>query len=261
MARELVVPELSFPDDTEYPNFMTIDGQVFVMQRVECNVKQATDAVKGFYAQQFDRYKSRYEEACHELVKDSNAVQVDHLRRATESHSVTVPPAMFNKMITVINGRVCEARVVIWEPNTILTSYRMAQDYIGSSTVPVQWQDTLIANPSRNYLITFVPPVKFSCTIAYDAQGGNLKMVNQMTFHTMSYMSQCTGNATAKQVWDMGDVAFKKYFNNVNLFSPARTEVSGYDIVSGNIRILKIKDVLLNSNVIRIEEEASGWRT
>lgn len=257
------LPEVKFPDSAEYPNFTTINGEVFLLQRVECNVKQATDAVHKYYALQAEDIRNKANKSMLELTRSNNTQMLQRMQEIQTSSAVQVPPVFVGNsslMFKVINRKVCPVKTVLYSPTSMSVSKNMLMYNTHEAGTTNAQINALFAGRGTEDMIniSFKSPVQMVTQVAFCEQEDKL-MVYPRTFHTMTYGDLCTGNTRARDIWALSTTEFLKYFNNINMFSLATRIIDFNSPVDNSRRAVSINEVLNTATDVQLME-VTTWR-
>lgn len=257
----LTLPRLEFPDQAVYPNYVLLNGQVYNLERVNCDAKQAMEAVSEFYKQQHELRAKVLEDSVVGVLRENDNRELRHLVRARERGSIAIPSDMFDKTLMAKNGLLWEIRTVLYEPEEIKADY----DYIDQMGVLRSPEAQAFYAPwegKGNIIINIKCPFKTVIDFRYCAEANSIYM-DERTFHAMHDARLCTNEVSAERIWTgHQNVEFARYVNRINVFSLATSTISVTNILTRRREDFHIKQLLNPANVLSIAEEArSQWRT
>lgn len=261
----ILPPPIEYPSQTEYPNIVLINGQVFTLEQVACNFQNAVEAHHQYYRAQFEDYQEQQRLIMQQVISDDTSRDITRLARIRSRGTVTIPEALFNKTVKVMENMLWEVRTVLYEPEEVKTNEDYLRQYCWNRLSEAHRQECIqkAASSNRgNLTINFRCPFK-ACIEFYYNDSNNLIKSDDITFHTLSERRLCTGNADARSVWrNTSPGAFAQYINRINMFSMASSEITLTNLLTRESNTFNIRDVVNSETIVSIiPEETSTWRT
>jgi hypothetical protein len=253
-------PRIAFPDRARYPNVIVLDGKVFNMERVHCDLTQSIDSLHDFYRAQFEAYKAEQDKIYNDLLLSQSTRELEHLARIRQRGAVTIPEEMFGKQMIYIDGDLWEVRSVLYEPDEIKGDYEHLEHHGCFQTQEVK-DKFLPFRGQGNIIVTVKCPFKSVLFFQYSRRDNQIRS-DFRGFHSMSHRELCTNNVPAQRVWDVSPMEFGRYINRINMFSLATSNVELMNLNTKQMEGYHIRSFFTAENIVSIvKEEGTQWRT
>lgn len=251
-------PRIAFPDRARYPNVIILDGKVFNMERVHCDLTQSIDSLHDYYREQFNAYRAEQEKIMQDMLEHQGATELEHLARARGRGAITIPENLFDKTLIVEDGDLWVVRTVLYEPEELKSDYESIRHHGGMST---EAQRTLFA-PYReggNVVIQVRCPFKAVLMFKFSPRQNIIKS-DYKSYHSLSHFDLCTNNVPADRIWGQSEQSFGQYINRINMFSMATSSIEVLNLLTRQVENVHISTFLKPENIISVtREERSTW--
>lgn len=251
----------------EFPttDFLVVGNQVYSLGPTDLPLQQVLDKIKVYYE---DEYQARLQEVKDEqfaLFQREWTSQQNHITRAKNTRTVSIPPELQNKLVMTWQGEICEVRQIQYCPVELKSAAADLRDRTGDHYTAENGETKQRAKPGFKKVFDFVKKlpgdarviikvaqnlVNVPATFAYNARRNILYTPFTRYYHTLSDGNKvCTGNHQASDFWN--NASFAAEVNKINYLSLANSSgVNGY----GANMLMK------DEFVVDITREDTVWR-
>lgn len=234
-------------------DYLQLEGKKYLLQEIPGSIDMELE-IKAFHEA---RVKQVIEAVGDKIVPELESewnTQLEHLRGKQASHSVAVPPPLFDQLTYNDGKNVYPIRMVRYLPFQVTGTYHSycnLSGWIGMDVIHrvKDWITENNVRESINLIVDIEPPIEITQMFGFYMTANNIRVWGGGTFHTYSDGRLCTGQVPAKRFWEAAE--FEQNVNRINLYSLASKVVRGMDFntvaaLQDYINPLTIREIRVN---------------
>ena len=105
-------------------DYVRIGNKTFGLTEIDGEAIDINAELKEFYEHRHEALADEMGAVLNQGAQTEWDTQIAHLRRRTADGSIKVPESLFKKPVAVMNGEVCEVRMIVYAPNVLCTDRR-----------------------------------------------------------------------------------------------------------------------------------------
>lgn len=264
---ERAVDAIKLPDT----NFMVVNGQIFLLDKVGPSKDQLVEDIKEFYEAECLAFKDGLVADDYDKWREDWQAQLNmYSERAQRSSSGTMVPNTMDRLpIMVNNGSYAPMLFVRYKPSIFRSTLGVMQSHVrgtesgnyGGPTVNTKLKAAIARRTGGSLSVeVHINQDLIDHMMGVALMGDRIIVARPgRTYHTFEDGKLCTGGTPAAEFFGAPD--FERNFNTVNIYSPASHTITGV-IRNGAPLQVPYYELLKDQYITDIKvEESSKWST